>query len=336
MAVRSPANPGIWLLSELARRFGGELVGKPETPILRVATLDSAGSGDIGFVSNPKYRSKLSITKASAVILPVAMRGATSLPYILCRNPYLFFARVANLFSPPGLVTPGIHPTAVIESDAKVAKSAEIGPFVYIGHDVRIGKDVCVGAGSTISAGARIGDGSRLFPRVVIYAGCTLGRRVIVHSGAIIGADGFGIADEGGKWLKIPQTGRVVIGDDVEIGANCTIDRGALDDTVIEDGVKLDNQIQIGHNVRIGAHSALAGCVGIAGSATVGRHCTIGGGAILVGHIHLADNVHISAATLVTKSIPAAGTYTGAFPFMEHDRWAKTAVRIRNIDSDRL
>lgn len=264
--------------------------------------------------------------------MPFALRGATSLPHILSEDPYLLFARVANLFSPALAVNPGIHPTAVIESDATVAKSAEIGAFVYIGHGAHIGEDVWVGAGSTISDGARVGNGSRLSPRVVIYPGCTLGSRTIVHSGAVIGADGFGIANDGGKWLKIPQTGRVVVGDDVEIGANTTIDRGALDDTVIEDGVKLDNQIQIGHNVRIGAHSALAGCVGIAGSATVGRHCTIGGGAILVGHIHLADNVHISAATLVTKSIPVAGTYTGAFPFMEHERWAKTAVRIRNIE----
>jgi len=338
MASRSPGNQEGRSLSDLVKQFGGELNGAPEIVVRRVASIQSAGAGDIAFLSNGRYKAALATTKASAVILPFSMRHACELPSILCEDPYLYFARVANLFSPPTAINPGTHPSAVIEAGSSVAPSAQIGPHVYIGHGAVIGEHAFVGPGCSIGAGVRVGTCTRIHARVTIYAGCEIGRNGIVHSGAVIGADGFGIARDGAAWLKIPQTGRVVIGDDVEIGANTTIDRGALDDTVIEDGVKLDNQIQIGHNVRIGAHSALAGCVGVAGSARIGRHCTIAGGAILVGHITLADNVHISAATLVTKSIAKPGTYTGVFPFDQHEKWARTAVRIRQIEdlADRL
>lgn len=332
MASRSPGTENGWSLRDLIIQFGGELDGDPETVVHRVASLHSAGDGDVAFLSNSKYKAALAETKASAVILPFTLRHACSLPSILCDDPYLYFARVANLFSPPPAISPGIHSTAIIEAGSSIAPTAEVGAHVHVGRNAYIGDHVYVGPGCSIGAGVKVGPHTRLHARVTIYDECEIGRNGVVHSGAVIGADGFGMARDGNAWLKIPQTGRVLIGDDVEIGANTTIDRGALDDTVIEDGVKLDNQIQIGHNVRIGAHSALAGCVGIAGSSRVGKHCTIAGGAILVGHITLADGVHVSAATLVTKSISKPGTYTGVFPFDQHDRWARTAVRIRQID----
>jgi UDP-3-O-[3-hydroxymyristoyl] glucosamine N-acyltransferase len=254
------------------------------------------------------------------------------MPRILCDDPYLYFARVSALLNPSLEVESGVHPSAVIEPSAQVAASARIGPGCHIGRRAEVGEGVWIEAGCTIGDEGRIGEGSRLHPSVVVYARCVIGRRAIVHSGAVIGADGFGMALEAGRWLKIPQIGRAVIGDDVEIGANTTIDRGALDDTVIEDGVKLDNQVQIGHNVRVGAHTAMAGCVGIAGSARIGRHCTLGGGAIVLGHLELADGVHISAGTLVTKSISRPGTYTGIYPLQENRHWSRSAVLLRNID----
>jgi len=320
------------MLAEIARRFGGELVGNPRVRIGRVATLESAGPGDIGFLAQGKYRSQLRATRAAAVILPYAERDSTELPRILCDDPYLYFAQVSRLLNPPKKITAGIHPSAVIEPKAKVASSAWIGPACHIGRGASVGEGVSVEGGCVVGDMARIGDGSRIHASVVVYPHCVIGRRAIVHSGAVIGADGFGMALDNGRWLKIPQVGRVLIGDDVEIGANTTIDRGALDDTVIEDGVKLDNQVQIGHNVHVGAHTAMAGCVGIAGSAHIGRHCTLGGGAIVLGHLELADGVHISAGTLVTKSIRRSGTYTGIYPLQEKGAWSRTAALLRNIE----
>ncbi len=326
------AAPRAFRLAEIVKRFGGELIGDPEVEILRVASLESAGAGDIAFISQGKYRPQLRATHAAAVIAPREERDATALPRILCDDPYLYFARLSALLNPPPEITPGVHSSAIIEPGARVAPSAQIGPCCHIGRGADLGEGVSVGAGCAIGDGVRIGKGSRLHPTVVVYADCVIGERAIVHSGAVIGADGFGMAADEGRWLKIPQVGRVVIGDDVEIGAGTTIDRGALDDTIIEDGVKLDNQIQIGHNVRIGAHTAMAGCVGIAGSARIGSHCTIGGAATVLGHLEIADHVHISAGTLVSKSIPEAGTYTGVFPLQPNRDWSRTAVLLRNID----
>jgi len=320
------------MLAEIVERLGGEVVGNPEVTIRQVATLESAGPGDIAFLAQRRYRPQLRATRAAAVILPHAERDVTVLPRILCADPYLYFARVSTLLNPPQEVESGVHRSAVIEPGAHVAASARIGPGCHIGRRAEVGEEACIDAGCAIGDEARIGEGSRLYPSVVVYARCVIGRRAIVHSGAVIGADGFGIALDAGQWLKIPQIGRVIIGDDVEIGANTTIDRGALDDTVIEDGVKLDNQIQIGHNVHVGAHTAMAGCVGIAGSARIGRNCTLGGGAIVLGHLELADGVHISAGTLVTKSINRPGTYTGVYPLQENRDWSRTAARLRNID----
>ena len=326
------AAPRSYSLAEIVERLGGEVQGDPQTRVVRVSTLDSAGPDDLAFLTRRRYQAQLGKTRAAAVILPRTEHAATGLPRILCDDPYLYYARVATLFSPAPALAPGIHSQAIVSSGAKVASTAHIGPACCIDEGAEIGEYVVLGAACVIGRDARIGDGSHLHASVVVYAGCKIGRRAIIHSGAVIGADGFGMAREGERWVKIPQTGRVVIGDDVEIGANTTIDRGALDDTVIEDGVKLDNQIQIGHNVRVGAHTAMAGCVGIAGSARIGRRCTLGGAAVVLGHIELGDDVHISAGTLVTKSIRKAGTYSGVFPLQEHQAWSRTAVLLRNID----
>jgi UDP-3-O-[3-hydroxymyristoyl] glucosamine N-acyltransferase len=319
-------------LADIVARLGGELVGDPEITVRRVAPLQSAGPEDLSFLAQAKYRPQLRETRAGAVVLGRAERDATTLPRILCDDPYLYFARVASLFAPADAVRAGVHPSAVVEPDASVPVSAAVGAGAYIGPRVRLGERVVVGPGCHVGADVRIGDDSRLHALASIYAGCTIGRRAIVHSGAVIGADGFGMARDGERWTKIPQVGGVVIGDDVEIGANTTIDRGALENTIIEDGVKLDNQIQIGHNVRIGAHTAMAGCVGVAGSARIGRHCTVGGAGMILGHLEIADHVNISAGTLVAKSITKAGTYTGIFPIAENKEWARTAAHLRKLD----
>ncbi|MGA8055015.1 MAG: UDP-3-O-(3-hydroxymyristoyl)glucosamine N-acyltransferase [Burkholderiales bacterium] len=319
-------------LHEIVERFGGELVGDPLVVIARVATLRSAGEGDLAFLANPRYRSELAATRAAAVIVPVPERNTTAVPRIVVADPYLYFAKVSAALNPPPATVPGIHPTAVIDAGARISSSAAVGPHCHIGPEADLGEHVLLGAGCVIGQGVRIGVGSRLAARVTVYAGCVLGARAIVHSGVVIGADGFGFAREQSGWLKIPQIGRVLIGDDVEVGANTTIDRGALDDTVIEDGVKLDNQIQIGHNCRIGAHTAVAGCVGIAGSSTIGRNCMIGGAAMITGHITIADNVVVSGGTLISRSITEAGVYTGVYPFEENRAWTRNAVWIRKLD----
>jgi UDP-3-O-[3-hydroxymyristoyl] glucosamine N-acyltransferase len=317
-------------LGEIVARFGGELVGSGATMISRIGTLENAGPGDLAFLANPKYRHKLPTTRAAAVILaPPAVAGPSA--QILTPQPYLYYARVAQWLSPAPEVEPGVHPSAVVEGE--VAPDASIGAHVWVGPGAKIGAHVVIGASCSIGPGVEIGAGTRLVSNIAINSDARLGERCLVHSGAVIGADGFGFARESdGAWVKIPQVGRVLIGNDVEIGAGTTIDRGALGDTVIEDGVKLDNQIQVGHNVQIGAHTAMAGCVGIAGSAVIGRRCTVGGGAVILGHLTIADDVNVSAGTLVTKSITRAGTYSGAVPFLEHGEWLKNFSRLRHLD----
>jgi UDP-3-O-[3-hydroxymyristoyl] glucosamine N-acyltransferase len=305
--------PGPFTLGQIASRLGGRVAGDPQTLIRQVGSLERAGAGQITFFSSKKLNAKLGETRAAAVILAAEHESLTALPRIVCEAPYAYFAKVSQLFNPVVMQPPGIHGSAVVSQTAKLGKNVSIGAGCVIGDDVTIGDDAC------------------LYPRVVIYPKCSIGKRVVVHAGAVIGADGFGIAPEGGRWVKIPQIGGVRIGDDVEIGANTTIDRGALDDTVIEEGVKLDNQIQVGHNVRIGAHSAIAGCVGIAGSAEIGAHCTIGGAAMIHGHIRIVDHVHVSAGTLISRSILKPGTYTGIYPFDEHDAWKRTAASLRRL-----
>lgn len=318
-------------LEDIAERFGGRVLGNADTTIEQIATLETAQAEHIAFLASSKYRAQLANTRAGAVIVSEADAGATQLPRIVCDNPYTYFARVSTFLNPPAQDLPGIHPSAVIEDGAQIDPSAHIGPHVAIGAGARIGVRSVIMAGCSIGAGVSIGEDARLYPRVVVYHDCVLGNRLIAHSGVVIGADGFGIAMDEGRWLKIPQIGRVVIGDDVEIGANTTIDRGALDDTVIGDGVKLDNQIQVAHNVRIGAHTAIAGCVGIAGSTTIGHHCRIGGSAGILGHLRIADHVEISSFTLIGKSIRESGSYTGIYPFSKNEEWRNNAAHLRHL-----
>ncbi|OGA86680.1 MAG: UDP-3-O-(3-hydroxymyristoyl)glucosamine N-acyltransferase [Betaproteobacteria bacterium RIFCSPLOWO2_12_FULL_66_14] len=305
--------PGPFTLAQIASRLGGRIAGDPEILISQVGSLERAGRGQIAFLSNPKYRSKLAATRASAVILAADAEAHTALPRIICDNPYAYFARVSQLFNPRTTQPEGVHPSAT------VAPSAQLGARLS------------VGAGCVVGDGVAIGEDSCLYPGVVVYPGCRIGARAIIHSGAVIGADGFGIANEGGHWVKIPQIGAVLIGDDVEIGANTTIDRGALEDTVIESGVKLDNQIQIGHNCRVGAHTAIAGCVAVAGSADIGSHCTIGAGALILGHLSICDHVHVSADTVISHSIRKPGTYTGMFPADDNESWARNTAVVRHL-----
>jgi len=319
-------------LAEIVERFGGEVLGRAQTAISQVATLESAGSRHISFLSHRKYRKQLAGTGAGAVILGKADSKLTELPRIVCDNPYLYFAKVSVLFNPPQAAKPGVHKTAVVERGTRIPVSASIGAGVYVGRGVKLGRAVVIGPGCHVGDGVEIGAGSRLHARVTIYPACCLGQRALVHSGAVIGADGFGIALDDGRWHKIPQIGRVVIGDDVEIGANTCIDRGALDDTVIEDGVKLDNLIQVAHNVHIGAHTAIAGCTGIAGSTRIGKHCMIGGAASIVGHLDIVDRVVILAGAVVTRSIMQAGTY-GGHPAQNSRSWTHNMARLRHLDA---
>ena len=331
MSISRAERHGI-TLGDLAARLGGELIGDPAIVVRRVATLESAGEGDLAFLSNPRYAAQLANCQAAAVILKPAQREASDRPRILTADPYLYFARAAQLLNPPAVATPGIHPRATVMSELPASVSVAAGAVIE--EEVELGEGVIVGANCFIGRGSRIGAHSRLYPNVTIYADCVVGRNAILHAGVVIGADGFGFAREAdGSWVKIPQTGRVVIGDDVEIGANTTIDRGALDDTVIESGVKLDNLIQIAHNVRIGEKTIMAGCAGVAGSAQIGKRCMIGGQAGISGHLKIADDVVVSAWTLVAKSINKPGVYTSNLPLQSHADWVRNFSHLRHLDT---
>lgn len=316
-------------LDEIVSRLGGELAGDGSVVVSQVGSLASAGAGQIAFIVNAKYRQQLRETRASALIVPPQFADETALPRIIHANPYAYYARVVGLLNPPAQRTPGAHPSAVVHS--MVPPSASVGERVVIGENVELGNNVTIYPGCVIGDGVSIGDDTLIYPNVVVYAHCVIGRRAVIQAGAVIGGDGFGFAKDGERWVKIPQIGRVVIGDDVEIGANTSIDRGALDDTVIGNGVKIDNQIQIAHNVVVGDHTAMAGCVGIAGSTRIGRRCTIGGAGMIVGHLELADDVHISAGTLVSKSLRQPGQYTSVFPLERHDEWLHNAAQIKRL-----
>jgi UDP-3-O-[3-hydroxymyristoyl] glucosamine N-acyltransferase len=319
-------------LADIAARFGGQVVGDAETKVQQIGTLEKATAGQIAFLANAKYRHQLDGSRASAVILSRADADATQIPRIVCDNPYSYFAKLSAFLNPLPECVPGIHASAVVGKGAQISPQAHIGPLVTVGDGAVIGAGTVVMAGCSIGDGATLGENTLLYPRVTVYHGCVVGNHVILHSGAVIGADGFGMAWEEGRWLKIPQIGRVLIGDHVEVGANTTIDRGALDDTVIEEDVKLDNQIQVAHNVRIGAHTAIAGCVGIAGSANIGKYCRIGGSAGILGHLSIADGVEISSFTLVSKSIREKGVYSGIYPFSDKETWLKSASHLRHLD----
>ena len=321
-----------YTLADIVGRFGGELRGDGAIRIRQVAELDRATGDEIGFVAQQKYFGQLAHTQAGAVILPPDAAEATTLPRILTDNPYLYFARVSSLLNPSPPLVAGVHASAVVADSAQLAADVSVAAGVVIGENVVIGAGTRIGANSVIGDHVQIGEDCLLHAHVTIYPDCVVGKRVILHASCVIGADGFGFAPDEGSWEKIPQIGRVLIGNDVEIGAGTTVDRGALGDTVIEEGVKLDNQIQVAHNVFIGAHTAIAACTGIAGSARIGRHCTIGGAAMIFGHIEIADGTRISTNTLITKSLTKPGTYTSALPFSEHEVWLKNAVHLRKLD----
>jgi UDP-3-O-[3-hydroxymyristoyl] glucosamine N-acyltransferase len=324
-------------LGQLVERLGGQLMGDPDTELSGIAPLDGASASHITFLSNPKLRTHVAQTKAAAVILSAADSALIGTAYkgarVVTDNPYAYFAKVAQYFAEQRATpaTPGIHPTACIDPSAQIASDACIGPHVTVEAGAVIADRCVIDAGCFIGRAARIGVATRFYARVTFHAGCEIGERGIIHSGAVIGADGFGFANEDGAWVKIPQTGRVMMGNDVEIGANTTIDRGALEDTVIEDGVKLDNQIQIAHNCHIGAHTAMAGCVGVAGSAKIGKYCTFGGAAMVLGHLTIVDHVHISSGSMVARSIREAGQYTGFYPLAKNAEWEKSAAIVRNL-----
>lgn len=319
-------------LGHLAERFGLELSGDPDAPVRGVATLRSAQPGEVTFLANPAYRGQLKQTRATAVVLREADRGAAPGAVLVSRNPYADFARIAALFEPPVPRQMGVHKSAVIDPTASIEDGASVGPFASIGARSRIARGAIVGPGCVVGEDCVVGEGSELVARVTLVRRVRLGRRVLVHPGAVLGADGFGIAMDQGAWVKVPQLGGVVVGDDCEIGANTTIDRGALEDTVLEEDVRLDNQIQIGHNVIIGAHTAIAGCAAVAGSARIGRWCLIGGGAGIAGHIEICDRVTINAMSLVSHSIREPGTYASGTALQDIDRWRRNAARMRRLD----
>jgi UDP-3-O-[3-hydroxymyristoyl] glucosamine N-acyltransferase len=317
-------------LADIAAQLGGDVLGDGQTRISQVATLASAGEGDIAFLANRKYRSQLQTTGAAAVILAPDAADGFAGPRIVTANPYAYYARVATLLNPSPAVANSVHPTAVSESS--IHASVFVGAHVCIGKDVSIGEGSRIHSGCVIGDGVSIGEGSVLYPNVSIYQGCRIGKRAILHAGVVIGADGFGFAPDGKEWVKIPQIGVVDIGDDVEIGANTTIDRGALDDTIIGEGCKIDNLVMIGHNCNIGPYSVIAGCTGMAGSTTLGEHCILGGASMISGHLSLAPNTTISGASTVMRSIvEPGGVYASVFPLDSYEHWMRNASHIRRL-----
>lgn len=320
-------------LGELAVRFGCELRGDPDIPIDGIAALGAAHARALSFLAHPRYRRELAQTRAAAVLLEDSVAADCPVAALVCANPYATYARIAAWLHPPPPLKPGIHPSALIEADAHIDPSAEIGPFALIGADAHIGARVLIGPHCIVARGARIAEDARLIARVTLGERVCLGARALVHPGAVLGSDGFGFAPERGTWVKVPQLGTVIVGPDVEIGANTTIDRGAIGDTVIEEGVKLDNQIQIAHNVRIGAHSALAACVGVSGSVSIGRRCMLGGAVGIAGHLSICDDVTITGYSLVSHSITRPGVYSSGIPVEETRAWRRIVARLKRIDS---
>jgi UDP-3-O-[3-hydroxymyristoyl] glucosamine N-acyltransferase len=320
-------------LGELAVRFGLTLRGDPSLNVRSVATLSRANSGALSFLANSRYRRQLESTRATAVILSAEDEAHCPVAALIDPNPYLAYARIATLMHPEMVPEPGIHASAVVAGGAQIASSASIGPLAVIEEGARIGERVLVGPGCIVQKGASVGADSTLTSRVNLYPGVTLGMRCILHAGAVVGADGFGFAPNDGTWAKVPQVGSVRIGDDVEIGANTTIDRGAIDDTVVENGVKLDNQIQVGHNVIIGAHTAIAACTGISGSTVIGRRCMIGGMVGFAGHLTIADDVFVTGCSLVSASIKKPGSYSSGMPTVETRLWRRMVAHLRRLDA---
>jgi UDP-3-O-[3-hydroxymyristoyl] glucosamine N-acyltransferase len=319
-------------LGELAVRFGLAVKGDPDVRVCRVATLEAADNASLTFLANPRYRRFLRDTRAGAVVLEPRYADESPVPALLAKNPYAAYARIAALLHPVPTTLPARHPTAVVDAAAHVDESASIGAHVVIYANAKIGARAVIGPGCVIFEDAVIGSDTRLVANVTICQAVVIGERCLLHPGAVIGADGFGLAPDRGEWLKVPQIGSVSIGNDVEIGANTTVDRGAIGNTCIADGVKLDNQIQVAHNVQIGAHTAIAGCTGISGSTTIGQRCMIGGQVGIAGHLTICDDVVLTGRAFVTSSIHKPGTYSSGLPVDEAARFRKNAARFYQLD----
>ncbi len=328
-----PDEQNIHTASGLAGRFGLQLRGDGGTVVRGVATLANAGPGDLAFLANPRYRGQLAVTRAGVVVMREADAEGFQGTALIARDPYAAYAKIAALFEKKPVHPPGIHPTACIHPDARVDPAASIGAFVSIGPGSRVGARSRIGDGCVIGEDCELGEGCELVARVTLVTRVRLGRRVRILPGAVLGAPGFGLAMENGRWINVPQLGGVVVGDDCEIGANTCIDRGALEDTVLEEDVRLDNLVQIGHNVRIGAHTAMAGCSAAAGSARIGRYCLVGGGAGILGHLEVTDKVTVTAMSLVTHSIREPGEYSSGTPLTDNRTWRKNAARFKQLDA---
>lgn len=319
-------------LGELAIRFGLTLRGDPNVSVSRVATLEGAEPSALTFLANPKYRRFLKHTRAGAVVLDPKLADECPVPALLAKNPYAAYARIAALLYPAQASSAGIHPSAIIDATADIDATASVGAHAVIGPNVRLGARSAVGPGCVLFGDSRCGSDTRLIANVTVCHSVSIGDRCLVHPGVVLGSDGFGLAPEAGQWVKVPQVGSVRIGNDVEIGANTTVDRGAIEDTVIEDGVKLDNQIQVAHNVRIGAHTVVAGCTGISGSTSIGQRCMIGGQVGIAGHLTICDDVVLTGRAFVTSNISKPGTYSSGLPVEEASRFRKNAARFYQLD----
>ena len=319
-------------LGELALRYGCRLVGDPEQQVHRVATLSGAGPRDLAFLANPHYRRQLEATSAGAVVLAEADAEACPVAALIHDNPYAAYARMAAELHPAPDADPGVHPAACVRELAELGEGVSVGPSAVVEAGAKIGARTMIGPGAVIGRDASVGADSRIAANVTVCHGVRIGRRVIVHPGAVLGADGFGIAREADGWVKVPQVGSVRIGDDVEIGASTTIDRGAIEDTIICDGVKLDNQIQIAHNVVIGEHTVMAACSGVSGSTRIGKRCMIAGAVGIVGHLEIADDVIVTGQSMVSRSLTRPGSYSSALPVDESRRWRRNSARFRQLD----
>jgi UDP-3-O-[3-hydroxymyristoyl] glucosamine N-acyltransferase len=321
-----------WPLGRLAERLGAELRGDPERVVRAIAPLAAAGEGDLSFLANRRYLKDLRTTGASAVILGPDDVDASPTAVLVLSNPYLGYAQAAALMVEPPAFSPGIHPSAVVDPAADVSPGASVGPLAFVAGGSRIGARARIGPGSIVGPGSVVGDDSRLIANVTVCRDVRIGARCLLHPGSVVGADGFGLANDRGTWVKIPQLGSVRIGDEVEVGANTTIDRGALQDTVVGDRVKIDNQVQIAHNVIIGPDTAVAGCVAIAGSVRIGARCIIEGAAMISGHLELADDVQVTGGSAVAKSITRSGVWSSGMPAQENHAWRKMWIRMQKLD----
>lgn len=319
-------------LAELSTVSGAELLGDPQRLIDKVATLADADEASVSFLANPRYKNQLCGTRAGAVVLSRDDADDCPVDCLISDNPYLAHAKILALLNPAHQATPGIHATAVVAETAEIDAAAEIGPGCFIGAGVRVASHTIIGPNCVVLNDSVIGPDSHLMASVTLGAQTVIGARCLLHPGVVVGGDGFGLANDDGVWVKVPQIGRAVLGDDVEVGSCSSIDRGAIGDTVIADGVKIDSQVHVAHNVRVGKHTAMAGCAAVAGSSTIGEYCTLAGAAGITGHVELADHVHVSAMTAVTRSINKPGLYTGTVPAMDHAVWLKNFARLRHLD----